>query len=117
MPRPAGGGARRGGGRVWGGGGGAGRGGGRGPAQGLGDAAAGLSELEEDLGFLGIPEVQAIGDAEGDGAGTGHIAGRLGDGSLAALVRVESDVALVAVHREGQAELLTGDEENACVSS
>ncbi len=33
-------------------------------AAGVGDAAAGLAELEEDLGLLRVAEVEAVGDAE-----------------------------------------------------
>ena len=74
-------------------------------AAGVGDAAAGLAELEEHLGLLRVAEVEAVGDAERPRAGAGDVARRLRDRGLAALVRVERHQPGVAVHRDGDAEV------------
>ena len=49
---------------------------------GLGQPGDGLLELPHDLGLLGIPEVQAVGDADGPGADAGQVAAGFGDGDL-----------------------------------
>jgi hypothetical protein len=59
-------------------------------AAGIADAAAGLGELEEDMRTLGAAEVEAVGDPQRARAGAGHVARRLGDRRLAALVRIEA---------------------------
>ena len=73
-------------------------------AAGVGDAAAGLPELEEDFRLLGVAEVEAIGDAQRHRAGAGDVPRRLGDGRLAAFVRIERHQPVVAVHRDGEPE-------------
>ena len=72
-------------------------------AAGVGDAAAGLAELEEHLGLLRVAEVEAVGDAERPRAGAGDVARRLGHGGLAALVGIERDEPGVAVHASPRA--------------
>src|SRR5207245_7233438 len=73
----------------------------------VGDATARLPELPEDGGSLRAAEVEAVGDAERTGAGAGDVARRLGDGRLSSLVRVEEDVARVAVGRDRDPEART----------
>jgi len=66
------------------------------------DAPARLPELEEHIRLFRAPEVQAVGDPQGDRAGAGHVARGLGHGGLPSLVGVQAHVAVVAVHADGQ---------------
>ena len=70
----------------------------------IANAATRLDELKVDIRLLGIPEVEAVGDTKRPGTGAGDVAGRFGDGTHAALIRVEQNVTRVAVHRHGDAE-------------
>ncbi len=72
---------------------------------GVGDAAAGLAELVEDLGALRAAEVEAVGDSEGAGAGAGDVAGGFCYRRLPTLVWVEPHVAAVAVYGHRDPEL------------
>ena len=71
-------------------------------AAGLGEAVDRARELVHDLRALGVPEVQAVGDADRLGAGADEVAAHLGDGHLRALFGGELDEAAVAVDREGE---------------
>src|SRR4029077_1471500 len=87
-----------------------------GPA-GVGDAAAGLAELEEHFGLFRVPEVEAIGDAEGQRAGAGDVACGFGHRGLAAFVGVERHQSGVAVDADGEAEVGVGYPEQARVAA
>src|SRR5439155_22483720 len=66
-------------------------------ATGVRNAATGLAELIEDFRTLRAAKVQAVGDAEWPPTGAGDVASGLGDGRLAAFVRIEPHVAAVTV--------------------
>ncbi len=70
-------------------------------AAGVAHPADRFLELVEDLGALGVPEVEAVGDRHGARAGAGDVARGLGDGDLSAGARFEVDVAPVAIGLEG----------------
>ena len=86
-------------------------------AAGVGDPAARLAELEEHFGLFGVAEVEAVGDAERPRPGAGDIAGRLRDGRLAALIGIERDQPVVAVHADGDPEPGARNPEHAGVSA
>ena len=62
----------------------------------------GFLELPHDLGLFGVPEVQAVGDADGPGADAGQVPAGFGDGDLPARPRIEIGVERVPVEGHGQ---------------
>src|SRR3954470_5468438 len=78
-------------------------------AAGIRNSPTGLAELKEDLGFLRVPEIEAVGDPQWSGPARGHVAGRLCHGSLASLVRIEGNQPGIAVHRHGNAKAAAGN--------
>src|SRR5438046_10456143 len=66
---------------------------------------------------LGAAEVQTVGDPEGACARAGDVAGGLDDRSFAALVRIQRDVARIAVRRDRQAELRPPHADHAGVTA
>ena len=67
---------------------------------GLAHPLHGLGELPEDLGLLGIAEVEAVGHRDRRGSDGDHVAGGFADGDGGAPPRVEGRVASVAVGGE-----------------
>src|SRR2546425_11795347 len=76
-----------------------------------------FSELVEDLGSLRIPKVEAVRDAEGSGTRACHVARGFRDGRFAALVRVETHVAAVAVRLNCNAEVLVPNAQHAGIAA
>jgi hypothetical protein len=69
---------------------------------GLGDALDRLHELPHDLGPFRVAEVQAVGGADRNRAGTRDVPGRLGHGELGAQPGTEVTVTAIAVDRQGK---------------
>src|SRR5882762_10159441 len=86
-------------------------------AAGISDAAARFAELIENRGALRVTKVQTVGDTERPGTGAGHVARRLRDGRLAALVRIEPHVAAVAVGLYRNPEVLVAHPDDAGVAA
>src|SRR5207248_8015463 len=61
-----------------------------------------LLQLSKDRGPIGIAEVEAIGDGQRAGAGTGDVARRFRDRRPCAVVGIERDVPGVAIRRQRQ---------------
>src|SRR5439155_13904509 len=60
-----------------------------------------LAELVQHAGSLGAAEVQTVGDPQGAPARARDVAGGLDDRRFAALVRIQRNVARIAVRRDG----------------
>jgi hypothetical protein len=71
----------------------------------VGEPAYRLGELPHHRRILRRAEVQAVGDGDRGRAGDGHVAVRLGQRQLRALVRVEPRVPAVSVDRQGDAQM------------
>ena len=68
----------------------------------LGQATHALLELPKQLRIVRITEVQIIGRTKWPRTGADKVPCRLGDGSFAALIRVEVNMNAIAVHRHRQ---------------
>ena len=72
-------------------------------------------QLSKDRGPIGIAEVEAIGDGQRAGAGTGDVARRFRDRRPCAVVGIERDVPGVAIRRQRQPFVRTGHTEQGRV--
>src|SRR6266702_2968353 len=86
-------------------------------AAGIGEAADALLQLAEDLRPLRITEVQAVGDRDRPGPGADDVAGCLRHRGPGAFVRVQRDVARVAVGGQRQALVGRGHPEQGGVET
>ncbi len=86
-------------------------------AAGIGEASDALLQLAEDLRPLRITEVQAVGDRDRPGPGADDVAGCLRHRGPGALVRVQRDVARIAVGGQRQALVGRGHPEQGGVET